>query len=88
MKDAYKEFASIFRQECNIRGYMDSGIIFYSERWVGDQKPSYSIVRISYDGTTDSFEFEYDFFEGQDCQYIRSMTDTEILKMMEGEKDE
>lgn len=84
MKDVYAEFGGIFRQECHIRGYMDSGIILYSEKWPGDRDPVYSIVRIEYDRTEDSFVFEYDFYEGQECQYIRSLTDTEIQKVMEG----
>lgn len=83
MKDVYEVFAGIFRQECNIRGYADSGIILFKEKGIRSE-PCYSTVRIIYDGTTDDFEFENDFYYGQECTYVKSMTDTEIRKMMGG----
>lgn len=83
MKDVYEVFANIFRQECNIRGYVDSGIILFKEIRTKSE-PFYSTVRIIYDGTTDDFEFENDFYEGQECVYVKSMTDREIRKMMGG----
>ena len=83
MKDIYEIFANIYRQECAIRGYVDSGIILFREE-IMRSEPFYSTVRIIYDGTKDDFEFENDFYEGQECVYVRSMTDTEIRKMMEG----
>ena len=83
MKDIYEIFANIYRQECASRGYVDSGIILFREEIIGSE-PFYSTVRIIYDGTKDDFEFENDFYEGQACLYVRSMTDTEIRKMMGG----
>ena len=54
MKDIYEIFANIYRQECAIRGYVDSGIILFREE-IMRSEPFYSTVRIIYDGTKDDF---------------------------------
>lgn len=81
MKDKYEMFGDIYELECNMRGYVESGFILYREK-ISDVW-HYDTVRIEYYGDDDRFVFEDDFYEGQECYYIKSMTDTEIRKYME-----
>lgn len=83
MRDMYEEFGNIFENHLNDLGYRSSGMILFTENWNDGKGPQKKIVRIEYDGDSDNFIFEYDFDEGQRCEFIACITDEELIDMWE-----
>ena len=79
-KDAYDLFAEEYEKDLKKGGSaLDSGMILFCERYPGEEW-EYNTVRIDIEDS--DFVFEDDFFEGQEVEYLYSITDTEIKYYM------
>ena len=80
-KDAYDLFAVEYEKDLKRKDelLLESGFILFCEKFYGEEW-EYNTVRIDIENS--DFVFEYDFFEGQEVEYLYSITDTEIKYYM------
>ena len=79
-KDVYTLFAEKYENDLKKAGSaFESGFILFCERFYGE-KWEFNIERICVENS--DLIFENDFFEGQECEYISSITDIEIKQYM------